>query len=85
MKRERTEKMAMDGLRGDAEALGRTIHRLRKSRRLTQDELSLRLGLKRPELTRIEKGACRASLETILKIFEELDVEVEELICGSDA
>lgn len=83
MKRERADPTEA-GLGGDAKAMGRTIRRLRRSRRLTQDELSTRLGLKRPELTRIEKGECRASLETILRIFEELGVEVDELLPGPD-
>ena len=63
-------------------SLGKTIRRLRKRRRLTQDELSERVGLKRPELTRIEKGESLVSLETMLRIFKELDVNAEEVALG---
>ena len=59
--------------------LGRTIRKLRKRRRLTQDELSARVGLKRPELTRIEKGESLVSLETMMRIFKELDADAEEV------
>lgn len=63
-------------------SLGKTIRRLRKRRRLTQDELSARVGLKRPELTRIEKGESLVSLETMLRIFKELNVDAEEIALG---
>jgi transcriptional regulator with XRE-family HTH domain len=67
---------------GNPLSLGRTIRRLRKRRQLTLEELAARVGLQHSELTRIEKGESRASLETMLRIFKELQAEIAELVNG---
>ena len=58
--------------------VGRKIRRLRKERRLTQTELSSRIGIQQSDLSRMEKGEYRVSLDTLFKILAEFDVSIGE-------
>jgi transcriptional regulator with XRE-family HTH domain len=58
--------------------VGRKIRRLRKERRLTQTELSARIGIQQSDLSRMEKGEYRVSLDTLFKILAEFDVSIGE-------
>jgi transcriptional regulator with XRE-family HTH domain len=58
--------------------VGRKIKRLRKERRLTQTELSSRIGIQQSDLSRMEKGEYRVSLDTLFKILAEFDVSIGE-------
>jgi transcriptional regulator with XRE-family HTH domain len=58
--------------------VGRRIRRLRKERRLTQTELSSRIGIQQSDLSRMEKGEYRVSLDTLFKILAEFDVSIGE-------
>lgn len=58
--------------------VGRKIRRLRKERRLTQTELSARIGIQQSDLCRMEKGEYRVSLDTLFKILAEFDVGIGE-------
>ena len=58
--------------------VGRKIKRLRKERRLTQTELSTRIGIQQSDLSRMEKGEYRVSLDTLFKILAEFDVSIGE-------
>lgn len=58
--------------------VGRKIRRLRKDRRLTQTELSSRIGIQQSDLSRMEKGEYRVSLDTLFKILAEFDVTIGE-------
>jgi len=58
--------------------VGRKIKRLRKERRLTQTELSSRIGIQQSDLSRMEKGEYRVSLDTLFKILAEFDVTIGE-------
>jgi len=58
--------------------VGRKIKRLRKERRLTQTELSTRIGIQQSDLSRMEKGEYRVSLDTLFKILAEFDVTIGE-------
>jgi transcriptional regulator with XRE-family HTH domain len=58
--------------------VGRKIRRLRKERRLTQTELSGRIGIQQSDLSRMEKGEYRVSLDTLFKILAEFDVSIGE-------
>ena len=54
--------------------VGRKIRRLRKDRNLTQTELSARIGIQQSDLSRMEKGEYRVSLDTLFRILAEFDV-----------
>ena len=58
--------------------VGRKIRRLRKERRLTQTELATRIGIQQSDLSRMEKGEYRVSLDTLFRILAEFDVGIAE-------
>jgi transcriptional regulator with XRE-family HTH domain len=58
--------------------VGRKIRRLRKERHMTQTELSARIGIQQSDLSRMEKGEYRVSLDTLFKILAEFDVSMGE-------
>ncbi len=58
--------------------VGRKIRQLRKQRKLTQTELSARIGVQQSDLSRMEKGEYRVSLDTLFRILGEFDMGVGE-------
>ena len=58
--------------------VGRKIRQLRKEHRLTQRELSARIGIQQPDLSRMEKGQYRVSLDTLFRILAEFDMGIGE-------
>ncbi len=60
------------------ELVGRNIRRLRKERRLTQSELATRIGIQQSDLSRIERGEYRVSLDTLFRMLAEFSVSVSE-------
>lgn len=58
--------------------VGRKIRELRKERKLTQVDLSARLGIQQSDLSRMEKGEYRVSLDTLFQILAELKMSVSE-------
>jgi len=63
--------------------VGRKIRQLRKGHRLTQVELSTRLGIQQSDLSRMEKGEYRVSLDTLFKILAEFHLSIGEFFEGS--
>lgn len=57
--------------------IGLRIASLRKMAGLTQDELSIRAGLQRTHVSRIETGKYAVTLETIQAIAEALGMTVD--------
>lgn len=61
--------------------LGKTIAKLRKSKGLTQDELSSRAGISYSTLAKLERGAINApSVYTMNDIAKVLGVTIDEII-----
>jgi transcriptional regulator with XRE-family HTH domain len=58
--------------------VGRKIRQLRKERKLTQTELSLRIGIQQSDLSRMEKGEYRVSLDTLFRLLTEFHVGIGE-------
>lgn len=58
--------------------VGRKIRALRKERKLTQTELSGRIGIQQSDLSRMEKGEYRVSLDTLFRILSEFQITVGE-------
>lgn len=58
--------------------VGRKIRQLRKERKLTQTELSSRIGIQQSDLSRMEKGEYRVSLDTLFKILAEFKLSIGE-------
>ena len=58
--------------------VGQKIRKLRKEHKLTQTELSARLGIQQSDLSRMEKGEYRVSLDTLFRILAEFQLSMGE-------
>ena len=58
--------------------VGKKIRQLRKERHLTQTELSAKLGIQQSDLSRMEQGEYRVSLDTLFKVLAEFRIGVGE-------
>ena len=58
--------------------VGRKIRKLRKERKLTQTELATRIGVQQSDLSRMEKGEYRVSLDTLFRILAEFKLGIGE-------
>ncbi|MCM8822709.1 MAG: helix-turn-helix transcriptional regulator [Candidatus Omnitrophica bacterium] len=59
--------------------IGASVKKVRKSAGITQEELSRKTGLDPSFISHIERGTKKASIETIFKIANALQVPLEEL------
>jgi transcriptional regulator with XRE-family HTH domain len=62
--------------------VGRKIRELRKEHKLTQVELSSRLGIQQSDLSRMEQGEYRVSLDTLFRILAEFQMSIGEFFEG---
>ncbi len=62
--------------------VGRKIRQLRKEHKLTQVELSARLGIQQSDLSRMEQGEYRVSLDTLFRILAEFKMSIGEFFEG---
>lgn len=58
--------------------IGARLRRLRKERGLTQSELACQIGIQQSDLSRIEKGEYRVSLDNLIRILNVFDVQIGE-------
>ena len=58
------------------EIIGNLVREARKRRGMTQEQLGQLLGVRNAWVSKIERSASNASINTILKIFKVLDAEV---------
>lgn len=58
--------------------VGAKIRQLRKENQLTQTELSSRIGIQQSDLSRMEKGEYRVSLDNLFKILAEFKMSIGE-------
>jgi transcriptional regulator with XRE-family HTH domain len=56
--------------------VGQRIRQLRKSRNLTQTELSERIGVAQSDLSRMEKGQYKVGLDTLLRILQVFELNM---------
>ena len=56
--------------------VGAKIRQLRKQRGFTQTELAGRIGIQQSDLSRMEKGEYRVSLDTLFRILSEFDMGI---------
>jgi transcriptional regulator with XRE-family HTH domain len=59
-------------------AVGSRLRKLRKERRLTQAELARQIGIQQSDLSRMEQGEYRVSLDNLFKILAVFDLELAE-------
>ncbi|MEO9338577.1 helix-turn-helix transcriptional regulator [Mesorhizobium sp. SB112] len=65
--------------------LGLNVQRLRREKKLSQEQLSFRSGRSRAYLSGVEAGRRNATLETLEVLAEALEVEPCELISHHSA
>lgn len=58
--------------------IGPKIRKIRKERKLTQTDLASRIGIQQSDLSRMEKGEYRVSLDTLFQILAEFNVSISE-------
>lgn len=58
--------------------IGPKIRKIRKERKLTQTDLAARIGIQQSDLSRMEKGEYRVSLDTLFRILAEFNVSISE-------
>ena len=72
-------------------AIGSRLRELRKERRLTQAELARQIGIQQSDLSRMEKGEYRVSLDNLFKILGVFELDLADffanplLLAGEDA
>jgi len=59
-------------------AIGSHLRRLRKERGLTQAELARQIGIQQSDLSRMEKGEYRVSLDNLFKILGVFDLDLAD-------
>ena len=59
-------------------AIGGRLRRLRKERGLTQAELARQIGIQQSDLSRMEKGEYRVSLDNLFKILSVFDLDLAD-------
>ena len=59
-------------------AIGRRLRELRKERGLTQAELARQIGIQQSDLSRMEKGEYRVSLDNLFKILGVFDLDLAD-------
>lgn len=70
--------MALPAQIRQVQLVGRKIRQLRKQRKLTQTELSSRIGIQQSDLSRMEKGEYRVRLDTLFRILAEFEMSMGE-------
>jgi transcriptional regulator with XRE-family HTH domain len=64
--------------------VGSRIRELRKGHRLTQMELSLRIGVAQSDLSRMEQGEYKVGLDTLFKLLQVFDLKIGEFFGESE-
>jgi len=61
-----------------AAQIGLRLRRLRRERRLSQAELARQIGIQQSDLSRMEKGEYRVSLDNLFKILAIFEIRVAD-------
>lgn len=56
--------------------LGKMIKSARQQPNLTQDELGRLVGVQKAQISKLESSANSATIDTILKVFSALNIEI---------
>ena len=58
------------------ELIGDMIKKVRKDRKLTQEQLGELIGVKKSQISRLENNTKNVTVETIIRIFNAMKAEV---------
>ena len=67
----------------DYAAMGKRIQKVRKQRKLTQARLAEQVGLEKSNISHIECGVSKPSIDALINIANELGVTLDALTCDS--
>lgn len=70
--------MNLQELATPAADVGARLRSLRKERHLTQTELARQIGIQQSDLSRMEKGEYRVSLDNLFKILAVFDIALDD-------
>ena len=62
------------------DVLGEIIKQIRKERNLTQEQLGDLIGVKKSEISKLERSARNMTLGTVIKIFKALKANVKFVV-----
>jgi transcriptional regulator with XRE-family HTH domain len=65
--------------------VGSRLRRLRKERKLTQAELARQIGIQQSDLSRMEKGEYRVSLDNLFKILGAFEMQISDFFVDQAA
>lgn len=63
--------------------IGEAIRKARQAQQLTQEQLGERIGVKKAQISRLEKGKSTMTIATIGRIFRALGVSAASLDLGA--
>ena len=66
------------------DVLGDMIRHLRNKKNLTQSQLGKKIGVKRSEISKLERGSRNMTIATVLKIFRALQADVKFVVETKD-
>ena len=58
------------------ELIGDMIRMTRKKRELTQEQLGALIGVKKAQISRLERNTGNVTVETILRVFNALEAQI---------
>ncbi|MFC3416484.1 helix-turn-helix domain-containing protein [Algoriphagus hitonicola] len=58
------------------DVLGKMIKRARLERHMTQEELGKLIGVQKAQISKLERSANSATIDTIMKVFKALKAEI---------
>jgi len=61
-----------------AAQIGARLRRMRRERRLSQADLARQIGIQQSDLSRMEKGEYRVSLDNLFKILSVFDIKASD-------
>lgn len=57
--------------------IGEMIKRTRKEQNLTQEELGILIGVKKSQISKIEKSGKNVTIDTLIRVFDALKAQVK--------
>jgi len=66
------------------DVLGKMIKTARKERKLTQEELGRLVGVQKAQISKLERSANSATVDTILKDFKALKADLRDNVAPED-
>lgn len=67
----------------EAATVGSRLRELRKRRGLTQSELARQIGIQQSDLSRMEKGEYRVSLDNLFRILAVFEMDIAEFFADA--